>query len=458
MSAPPIENRLRFEYLYQPGGFIEDAWVEVDAEGNIVAVRAERPDDWSAEVVSVSGFAIPGVPNLHSHAFQRALVGRTESCAPDQTDSFWTWRVAMYQLALRITPEQLEAVAAQLYVEMLEGGFTSVGEFHYLHHDPTGAPYARPAELADRIEAAASHCGIALTHLPVLYLRGGFGADPLDEQRRFVHSDVESFLRTIESLRSHDRVRVGVAPHSLRAVGADALAALLELRPEGPVHIHIAEQQGEVEESVAHLGARPVQWLFDHADIDDRWCLVHATWCDDAEREALARSGAVAGLCPTTEANLGDGFFAARSFLEAGGRLGVGTDSQVGVEVAEELRLLEVGQRLLSHRRNVLTVGGAHPARVLLDHAVEDGNQALGQPASQLVAGRAADIVVLRADHPRLLGHGPETVLDAWIFGGAVGSISDVFVGGRRLVHQGRHHARDEIRARFANAIAQLWS
>jgi formimidoylglutamate deiminase len=457
---------LAVTHLHQPGGWISPGYLTVDGQGRIASVSKVPPPDWDdAASLRLEGYAIPGMPNLHSHAFQRAMVGRAEAATPGQADSFWSWRSAMYRVAALVEPEDLEALAAFLYVEMLEAGYTAAGEFHYLHHPPAGGHYDDPTELSRRILEAARRADIGLTHLPVLYQQGGFGRPAEDHQRRFVHADPKGYLdlvaRLFEVVRGEGssgrrHLRIGIAPHSLRAVSPEALnaavAGLRLLDDAAPVHLHIAEQMAEVEDCLAHHGRRPVALLLDTMDVDERWCLVHATHLDDAEVRDLAGSGAIAGLCPTTEANLGDGLFPAEAYLSAGGRFGVGSDSHASVSVIEELRLLEYGQRLAHRRRNVLAASETAeraPAqsvgRRLFDAAVAGGAQALGLAGGDLVPGRRADLVILDPEHPRLVGHGPMTALDAWIFGAAQDAIRDVFVGGRHVVEGGRHVDREPI-------------
>ncbi len=442
------------------------AFLELDSQGHIDSIRAERPAHWvPGSWLRLSGFGVPGVPNVHSHAFQRAMLGRTEWRAPDREDSFWTWRSRMYEVAETIQPDELEVITSQLYIEMLEAGITSVGEFHYLHHAVGGGMYDDHAELSLRTFAAAHRAGIAITHLPVLYQQGGFGRPPLVEQRRFIHADVDVFIDLLARLsaviRPHARMRLGVAPHSLRAVGPEALSRVLRdaraIDPDMPIHMHVSEQVAEVEECVAHLGARPVDWLFEHHSVDARWCLIHATHLSELEVSKFAESGAVAGLCPTTEGNLGDGFFSAAKYLAAGGRIGLGTDSQVNVDPAEDLRLLEYGQRLQAQRRNRLAPeGGGSVARHLFENVVESGARALAQPAGLPRAGRRFDLVVLDSQHPRLLGHGPETILDAWVFGSAGGCVKDVFVAGEHLVKDGAHIEAAGVRPVFESVMRGL--
>ena len=401
---------------------------------------------------------LPALANLHSHAFQRAMAGLAERRGPS-ADSFWSWRETMYRFALLMSPDDVEAVAAQLYVEMLEAGFASVAEFHYLHHAPDGAPYASPGEMAGRIVAAARDVGIGLTLLPVFYAHATFGgAPPKPEQRRFVN-DIRSFARLIDDCDRYVEggdERIGVAPHSFRAATPDQLADVAAMAPDGPVHIHVAEQMKEVEDCLAWSGKRPVRWLLDKADVDERWCLVHATHMDADEARDAATSGAVVGLCPVTEANLGDGVFDAPAFIDAGGRYGVGTDSNVSVSAADELRQLEYSQRLALRARNVLAPPGGSTGRATVDAALCGGAQALARRCGRLEAGAVADILTLSADHPTLEGKTDDNILDAWIFSAGNRAVDCVWSGGRKVVEAGRHVARDRIAARFKAAMRRL--
>ncbi len=409
------------------------------------------------------GVLLPGMANLHSHAHQRGMAGMAEHRGAS-ADSFWSWREAMYRFALAMTPEQLEAVASLAYVEMLEAGFTRVGEFHYLHHDPRGRPYANPAEMAVRLGAAAQRSGLGLTLLPVFYAHSAFGgAPPGAAQRRFTH-DIDSYARLLEAsraaLKPMDGATLGVAPHSLRAVTPGELAAVVALAGGAPVHIHIAEQIKEVEDCVAWSGARPVQWLLDHAPVDARWCLVHATHMDATEARRLAASGAVAGLCPITEANLGDGVFDAPAFVGAGGRYGIGSDSNVHISLTAELSLLEYSQRLAQRARNVLAQAGGSTGRALFDAALAGGAQALGTApvhASGIGVGAAADLVSLDMGHPKLEGHTGDAILDAWVFTGAT-AIDSVWARGHRCVVGGRHVQRSAVERAFSAAMRALRS
>ncbi len=401
---------------------------------------------------------IPGLPNLHSHAFQRGMAGLGEMRG-QSADSFWTWREVMYRFALSMTPEQQEAIAAQAYVEMLEGGFTRVGEFHYLHHQQDGSAHGDIAEMAARIASAAEETGITLTLLPVFYAHSSFGgAPPNDRQRRFINTR-DSFARLMEGavrlVAGLAGAVLGVAPHSLRAVTPEDLVWLQTIAPTGPIHIHVAEQMQEVEDCIAWSGQRPVQWLLDHAPVDDRWCLIHATHLDDGEVERLARSGAVAGLCPVTEANLGDGIFRGREFLAAGGKFGIGTDSNVLIGATDELRQLEYSQRLREQSRNVLAEAGGSTGRALFDQALAGGAQALGAKPAGISGGASADMLSLDVNNPGLTSKAADQALDAWIFA-AHRAVDCVWVRGRKQVEGGRHVQRERIAHRFRQAIAQL--
>ncbi|WP_244831438.1 formimidoylglutamate deiminase [Caballeronia sp. TF1N1] len=449
-----------------PEGWRTDVLLEWDATGTLVAVTPDKRDA-PADVARAAGPVIPGMPNLHSHAFQRAMAGLTEYRA-NPTDSFWSWRELMYRFAARITPETLGAIARWLYVEMLKAGYTSVCEFHYVHHAEDGTRHANPAELAQRVVDAASETGIGMTMLPVLYQFSGFGEEPpRDDQRRFVNT-TEGYLDLLAALRharpEHGALRYGVAPHSLRAVSEASLRVVIEalndISPDAPVHIHIAEQTAEVDASLAALGARPVQWLLDRFDVNARWCLVHATHIDASETAALAKSGAIAGLCLTTEANLGDGIFPANEYLDAGGAFGIGSDSHVGVDWRAELRLLEYGQRLLRRQRNVLASHEtAHVADRLFRDALEGGACATGRAVGALMPGARADWIVLDADHPNLAEQTSATWLSSVVFcEHGESPVRDVFVGGECVIRERRH--RDEARhyRDYRAALARLFA
>ena len=376
-------------------------------------------------------------------------------------DSFWTWREVMYRFVGRMTADDIEAVAAQAYVEMLEAGFTRVGEFHYIHHDISGAPYGNLGELAGRIAAAAQTAGIGLTLLPVFYAHADFGGRAPDPaQRRFVN-DLDGFSRLMEASRravaGQEGAVVGIAPHSLRAVTPDELDAVVAVAGTCPIHIHIAEQMREVDECIAWSGQRPLQWLFDHAPVDRNWCLVHATHATSAELGAVADSGAVAGLCPVTEANLGDGTFNAPEFIDRGGVFGVGSDSNVLIGLSDELRQLEYSQRLALKVRNVLASGSvASTGRALFDGALRGGSQAVGLAKTGLTEGAFADIISLDAQNIALAGRTSDAILDSWIFGAGRSPVDCVWARGRKVVKDGHHHNRETVAQRFRGAIEGL--
>lgn len=435
------------DHALLPDGWADDVSVDVDAGGRIVAVG---PSD--AVPDHRLGTTVPGVTNLHSHAFQRWMVGRTGRRSPGR-DDFWSWREAMYRTVDRLRPEDVEAVATLAQVEMLESGFTGVCEFHYLHHAPDGRPYDDPAEMCARIVAAARRTGIALTLLPVLYRHGGFGGRAPDAgQRRFL-SDLDLYARLVHSARAHlselAHARPGIAPHSLRAVTTEEISEILPLAPDGPIHIHVAEQTGEVDASLAHLGVRPVAHLLDTQPVDARWCLIHATHLDDDELRRATSTGAVAGVCPVTEADLGDGLFRSREWFDARAPIGVGTDSNVRIDLADELRLLEYGRRLVDRRRNVLAEPGTSVGRTLFDAALRGGGRASAAPAVGIAPGARADFVVLDHGHDVLAGCREDELLDGWIFAGGRRVVRDVWVAGRRVVEAGRALARGDGTTRW---------
>lgn len=403
---------------------------------------------------------LPALPNLHSHAFQRGMAGLAETAGASD-DSFWTWREVMYRFVDRLDPDGMRAIAALAYAEMLESGFGRVGEFHYLHHDLDGRPYGDVAIMAQAIAAAAGETGIGLTLLPVFYAHSGFGgAAPTHGQRRFIN-DVSSFAylleRTREAVSGLDDAFVGVAPHSLRAATAGELTEVAAMAAGAPIHIHIAEQVPEVEACLAWSGKRPVQWLFDHADVGADWCLVHATHVTETERRAIAQSGAVVGLCPITEANLGDGLFPAREFLLEDGRFGVGSDSNVEIDAAAELRLLEYGQRLAHRGRNLLSDGAEQSTGAsLYRRALAGGAQALGRPSTGIAVGEPADLVSLKGDDPFFAGRSRDAILDSWIFGGSARLVDCVWRRGVKRVAGGGHIDRDAIDARYRAAMTKL--
>jgi formiminoglutamate deiminase len=448
-------GKLHFATALLADGWREDVRVSV-TDGVIMAVEPGAPSDGATRF---AGAAVSGLPNLHSHAFQRGMAGLAERRGPGD-DSFWTWREVMYRFLDRLTPDDVEAIAAWAFIEMLEAGFTAVGEFHYLHHAPDGRPYADLAEMAGRIAAAAAEAGIGLTLLPVLYGHGNFGgAPPAAGQRRFLN-DRDGFERLVEgstrALAALPESRLAIAPHSLRAVGLHDLRWLSERWPDRPLHIHVAEQDREVADCLAVHGRRPVELLAETVMLDERWCLIHATHAEPHEIDLVARSGAVAGLCPVTEANLGDGIFDATRFLDRGGRFGVGSDSLVRISAADELRTLEYVQRLRHRSRNALGRPGSSTGRRLYDAACAGGGRALGRAVGALAPGRRADIVVLDRDHPALAAASDDALLDAWIFSADSAAVADVICGGVHLVSAGRHRSRERCLVRYRDTLRRL--
>lgn len=437
-----------------PDGWAEQVLIAFDRTGTVTSIKTGVTAPADAD--HCRGPVLPGMPNLHSHAFQRAMAGLAE-VALNPEDSFWTWRDLMYRLVGRLTPDQVEDIARYLYIDMLKGGYTAVAEFHYLHHDLDGKPYADPAEMSRRVLSAADRAGIGITLLPVLYAHGGFGGKaPTDGQRRFINS-ADQYLKLQDVLAKDCRgpgKRLGFCFHSLRAVTLDEIKTVMgSAQDDRPVHVHIAEQQKEVDDCLAWSKRRPIQWLYDNVAVDGRWCLIHATHAEADEVTAMARSRAVAGLCPTTEANLGDGLFPAVAFMAEGGVLGIGSDSHVSLSVVEELRWLEYGQRLKHERRNRLYGANKHVAGHLYRASLAGGAQALGQKMGAIAVGQRADLVVLDGQHPLLAHVSGDDILGRWLFAGLNRMVKDVMVGGDWVVQDGRHGDEIEAGRAFAAAV-----
>ncbi len=443
-----------------PHGWESNVRIGVDENGSITHAR-ENTERGTVEYLG--RFVVPAMPNIHSHAFQRAMAGLAER-QTDAEDSFWTWRETMYAFAGQLNPDSLRAIAAQLYVEMLKAGYTHVCEFHYLHHQPDGSPYADPAAMSFALIEAAKETGIGLTLLPALYITGGFDGRPLAErQRRFGHS-VDDYFALLEKLRKVENaaLRIGIALHSLRAVPEDAMRRVLAHHPldRPPIHIHIAEQIGEVQDCLAIRNARPVEWLLDHAPVDDRWCLVHATHVTSDELRGIARSGAVAGLCPTTEANLGDGVFPLKPFLNLGGVIAIGSDSHISVSPVEELRWLEYGQRLTTRHRNIaVSESSRSVGETLWSDALFGGARASGANIGAIESDNAhsrADLLVLDHDAPLLAARTSETALDTFLFAGNTPLVRHVMANGRWVVRDFHHRDEERIAARYREAVREL--
>jgi formiminoglutamate deiminase len=429
-----MASKLHLETALLPDGWRHDVVVTVE-HGIVAAIEAAG----AGPAERISGVTVPGLPNIHSHAFQRAMAGLTERRGTE-ADSFWTWRKQMYRFVERLTPDDLEAIAAMAYMEMLEAGFTSVAEFHYLHHQPDGRPYDNIAEMSERIVAAADSVGIGLCLLPVFYRQGGFlGKAPSDGQRRFLNTR-DSYAKIMETKVPGGEI--GIAPHSLRAVTLDDLEWAAKTYAGKPSHIHISEQTKEVDDCIAAHGKRPIALFFDTIDAGRNWTLIHATHADAGEIARMAKAKVVAGLCPITEANLGDGLFDMPAFLKQGGHFGVGSDSLVRISAADELRTLEYGQRLFHRQRNVLGDATRSTGRLLFEGALDGKALAVGQPA---------DFVVLDGG-----GHSGDAVLDSWIFTADNSAVRSVYRRGVPLVQQGRHKDRDAIAVRYRTVLDRL--
>ena len=437
-------------------GWHEDVLITTDASGQIAELT---PNSTPGSATRLAGPVIPAIANLHSHAFQRAMAGLAE-VAGDPQDSFWTWRDLMYRMVQRLSPEQVGDIATHLYIDMLKGGYSQVAEFHYLHHDAQGKPYADDAMLLNLI-AAAETAGIGQTLLPVLYSFSGFGSQPAsDGQRRFIQQ-TEAYLqqqqRVAQWSANKPLLNHGICFHSLRAVSEVQMREVLAAgAADVPVHIHVAEQEKEVNDSLAWSGERPVAWLYNRFEVDQRWCLIHATHLDDSEIQRMAASGAIAGLCPTTEANLGDGIFPAVEYIAQGGRWGIGSDSHVSLSAQEELRWLEYGQRLRDRRRNRITLPHQPSVGDLLwQQAAQGGAQACAINTGELAVGKRADWLVLEND-AFLSSVSSASLLNRWLFGGTQSQIRDVFVAGNQVISEGHHPAEEAAAARFAQAMSAL--
>ncbi len=440
-----------------PDGWQNDIQIGIQSDGLIGYVGPQRSQD-----ALKLDLLLPAPVNLHSHAFQRAMAGLTETRGPDARDSFWTWRKLMYRFLDQLNPDQIEAIATLVFMEMLEAGYAGVAEFHYLHHAQQGKPYANLSELSGRIVTAAETAGIGLTLLPVLYQFGGCDKRPLQGGQQRFGNDLDQFSRLYEGAgsainRSLPDYHIGVAPHSLRAVDADGLNTAMQLCPHGPIHMHLAEQIAEVAEFEDHFSTRPANWLMDNHDVDSRWCLIHCTQMTKSETRRLAESGAVAGLCPITESNLGDGIFRGTQYLEAGGTIGIGSDSNVHISLFDELRTLEYSQRLRDHSRAALATTNRSTGRVLFEETIKGGAQAANRNSGKISLGKLADLIAIDSDNQWLCNRQADTSLDSLVFGGhGHKCISDVWSAGRHVVRQGLHPQRNTIINNFKNVMTEL--
>lgn len=449
-------KRIHIKTALLPTGWATDVMLAIDDDGTISQLQTSMQG-------AAPGCLLPGVANLHSHAHQRAMAGLAERSGASD-DSFWTWRTTMYAFLDAIRPQHLHAIASQLYLEMLKAGYTRVAEFQYLHHQADGSPYANIAEMSLHTLSAARDVGLGITNLPVLYQYGGFGRQPISDQQRRFANDPEHYLNIVEGLvneSKNDRnVVTGLAAHSLRAVSKESFDDVLrsdEKQGQRPIHIHIAEQTKEVDDCVSWCNARPVEYLFDSFNVDQRWCLIHATHMTEAETSQLAGSGAVAGLCPTTEGNLGDGFFNATQYFAEKGNLGIGSDSHISISPSEELRWFEYGQRLRYRSRNQLAGGfNRSTGRNLFETVVAGGAQACGHNSGAIEVGKRADFVVLDTNHPLLCERDGDELIDSWVFSGNANTVRDVYVGGRKVIDAGHHAQEQQIEARFRSTLKEL--
>ncbi len=436
-----------------PGGWARDVTVQIGADGCIASLDPARADHHL-------DILLPAPGNVHSHSFQRAMAGLTERRGTTGQDSFWTWRQMMFRFLDHLTPDDVQAIAAQVQMQMLEAGFASVGEFHYLHHQPGGAPYSDLAEMGSRIAAAAEQTGIGLTLLPVLYQQGGVDGRTLGAGQIRFGNDLDRFMALLDATQHAvaslpDDTVLGVAPHSLRAVSPATLREVVA-ETSGPVHMHLAEQKTEVDEVLAAYGTRPVEWLLDNQPPDAGWCLIHCTRMQPHETRGLAATGAVAGLCPITESSLGDGIFDGARWIGAGGAMAVGSDSNIRISLTEELRQLEYSQRLRDHARAVLAPPGGSTGRALFNAVLAGGAQALGRPGGAIAPGLHADLISLDGTAPDLIGRHGDTILDTWIFATGDGLVRDVWSAGRHVVRYGHHIARDAITASYRACLQRL--
>jgi len=442
-----------------PDGWARNVTIEIEG-GRISAVTSgvasATREGGKAQAVDI---LLPAPTNLHSHAFQRAMAGLTERRGDQPNDSFWTWRQLMFRFLDQLTPDDIEAITAQVQMEMLEAGYAASAEFHYLHHQPGGAAYDNRAELSTRITAAAERSGIGLSLLPVLYSQGGVDGRALGPGQIRFGNDLTSYLSLMDGAKAAvaalpTDAQLGVAPHSLRAVTRSDLEELQQF--QGPIHMHLAEQLAEVEEIKLAYGARPVTWALDHLDLDERWCLIHCTQMTKAETRGLAQSGVVAGLCPLTESSLGDGIFDAVTWGEAGGKWGIGSDSNILISLTEELRTLEYSQRLITHNRAVLATQKHSTGRVLFDQACAGGAQAAGRDSGAIETGRWADLLALDDSATDFIGRAGDGLLDTWIFAGKDAQVADVWAAGRHVVQDGAHVKNEEITKAYRATLMRL--
>jgi formimidoylglutamate deiminase len=472
---------IRASQALLPEGWVRDVLIGIGTDGRIASVEhsgshavsiaeSTRPGstdtlhqytDLKRQIAQQVSVLLPAPANVHSHSFQRAMAGLTERRGPDVSDSFWTWRRLMYAFLDQLTPDHIEAIAAFVQMEMLEAGYATNVEFHYLHNQPGGAAYDNPAELSARIMAAAHKTGIGLTLLPVHYQYGGCDQRELNDGQKRFGTDLNNYFKLWTEANASisflpDDTCIGVAPHSLRAVAPGCFEELIDFAPVEPFHMHLAEQIPEVIEVQDAWGARPVEWLLDNVDVDARWCLIHCTQMLPHETNGLALTGAVAGLCPITESSLGDGIFDGVNFLNAGGCIAIGSDSNVRISLSEELRTLDYSQRLRDHSRAALANASHSTGRRLFDAVVQGGAQAAGRHSGRIEVGQWADLLALDGEHPDMEGRSGDTLLDTYIFAGDDRMVLDVWSAGRHCVTEGQHIARGSIVKRYRGVMKSL--
>ena len=455
-----VNVNLFAEHALISEGWAQNVRISIDLDGKISDVEIEVDPGLDDRQLR-NRILIPAMANIHSHSFQRSMAGMTEKSVKKQ-DSFWSWRELMYSFLEQLNPEHVEAIAALAFMEMLESGYASVGEFHYLHHQQGGQHYENIAETSSRIIAAALQTGIGLTHLPVFYMQGGLNGEQLHQSQLRFGNNSEQYFRVLEQIeneiqRAPDDYMLGLAPHSLRAVSPEALKEMLDSRQHGPDHIHISEQQKEVGDIQKNYGKRPVNLLMDTVPVDSRWCLFHTTHMIPEETDKLADSGAVAGLCPLTEANLGDGIFDGSKFVSSGGKYGIGSDSNVRISLTEELRMLEYSQRIFRRERNVMTDTPGSLGTSLYKSALSGGAQALSRNSGSIASGKWADLLALDSEDLALFGSYEDEILDRWIFSADDSLVREVWSAGRQVVVEGRHIRHDQIEKQYQNIIKELY-
>lgn len=455
-------NNYHFKALLQNEGWLSPAFVSTDANGSITYISNQPKENVRYELVD--GYVLPGFQNAHSHAFQYAMAGIAETHQTGAiADDFWSWREAMYKVALTISPDQLEAIATMLYCEMVKHGYTQVAEFHYLHHGKDGTSYDNLAEMGERLVSAAQTAGIKITLIPMFYQQGGFGIAPQIHQRRFISSTIEEYYRLLEATKdvvsSHSHANCGFGIHSLRAVAPqDIISSLRGVARDLPIHIHISEQLKEIEDAVGYLGKRPVQWLLDNADVNHNYHLVHATHLDPSEIKGVAKSGAHVVLCPTTEGNLGDGIFPLKTFQKLGGKWSIGTDSHVGLNPLEELRLLDYGQRLTTHHRNTFTSETqGDSASYAIKQSLISGRAAMGNlETTYFKIGQPMDAVIYDASAPLIAVSSSNTILPTIVYSSDQSYCKGTMIDGQWIVQNNQHVRKEAITTSFINAMAEI--